>query len=74
MTAAPRPADPGDYRDLGDASPSPAPPGPRPHILVVNGRKVRQPVFIIGAPCSGIDLLARSLKRSAGFHFTLGQR
>ena len=74
MTAAPRPADPGDYRDPGDTSPSPAPPGPRPHILVVNGRKVRQPVFIIGAPCSGIDLLARSLKRSAGFHFTLGQR
>ncbi len=31
-------------------------------------------MFIIGAPCSGIDLLARSLKRSAGFHFTLGQR
>ena len=74
MTAAPRPADPGDYRDLGDVTPGPAPPGPRPHILVVNGRKVRQPVFIIGAPCSGIDVLARSLKRSAGFHFTLGQR
>ena len=55
------------------AQPS-APPGPRPHILVVNGRKVRQPVFIIGAPCSGTDLLARALKRSAGFHFTLGQR
>ena len=74
MTAAPRPADPGDYRDLGDAPPSPAPPGPRPHILVVNGRKVRQPVFVIGAPCSGTDLLARALKRSAGFHVTLGQR
>ncbi len=26
---------------------------PRPHILVVNGRKVRQPVFVIGAPHSG---------------------
>ena len=26
----------------------------RPHILVVNGRKVRQPVFVIGAPRSGI--------------------
>ena len=75
MTAAPRPAaDPGDYQDPGDASPGPAPPGPRPHILVVNGRKVRQPVFVIGAPSSGIDLLARALKRSAGFHFTLGQR
>ena len=47
---------------------------PRPHILVVNGRKVRQPVFVIGAPCSGTDLLARSLKRSDGFHLTLGQR
>jgi len=47
---------------------------PRPHILVVNGRKVRQPVFIIGAPHSGVDLLARALKRSAGFHLTIGQR
>ncbi|HEY7147674.1 MAG TPA: sulfotransferase [Streptosporangiaceae bacterium] len=45
----------------------------RPHILVVNGRKVRQPVFIIGAPFSGADLLARALKRSAGFHLTMGQ-
>jgi hypothetical protein len=45
----------------------------RPHILVVNGRKVRQPVFIIGAPHSGADLLARALKRSAGFHVTMGQ-
>lgn len=47
---------------------------PRPHILVVNGRKVRQPVFVIGPPYSGTDLLARSLKRSTGFHFTVGQR
>jgi hypothetical protein len=46
----------------------------RPHILVVNGRKVRQPVFVIGAPHSGADLLARALKRSAGFHITIGQR
>jgi Sulfotransferase family len=58
---------------------SPGPPGasaqgPRPHILVVNGRKVRQPVFVFGAPASGTGLLARSLKRSAGFHVTLGQR
>ena len=45
----------------------------RPHILVVNGRKVREPVFIIGAPHSGADLLARALKRSAGFHVTMGQ-
>lgn len=46
---------------------------PRPYILVVNGRKVRQPVFLIGAPHSGADLLARALKRSPGFHVTIGQ-
>jgi hypothetical protein len=46
----------------------------RPHILVVNGRKVRQPVFVIGAPHSGTDLLARALKQSPGFHVTIGQR
>jgi hypothetical protein len=47
---------------------------PRPHILVVNGRKVRQPVFVIGAPYSGADLLARALKQSPGFHVTIGQQ
>ncbi|HUZ27403.1 MAG TPA: sulfotransferase [Streptosporangiaceae bacterium] len=47
---------------------------PRPHILVVNGRKVRHPVFIIGAPYSGADLLARALKQSPGFHVTIGQQ
>lgn len=46
---------------------------PRPYILVVNGRKVRQPVFVIGAPHSGADLLARALKRTPGFHLTIGQ-
>jgi hypothetical protein len=46
---------------------------PRTHILVVNGRKVRQPVFVIGAPHSGADLLGRALKQSAGFHVTIGQ-
>lgn len=46
---------------------------PRPYILIVNGRKVRQPVFLIGAPHSGADLLARALKRTPGFHVTLGQ-
>jgi hypothetical protein len=46
---------------------------PRPHILVVNGRKVRQPVFVIGAPHSGADLLTRALKHTPGFHFTAGQ-
>ena len=45
----------------------------RPHILVVNGRKVRQPVFVIGAPHSGTDLLGRALKQSSGFHVTIGQ-
>jgi hypothetical protein len=43
------------------------------HILVVNGRKVRQPVFVLGAPHSGADLVARALKRSVGFHVTMGQ-
>ena len=46
---------------------------PRPYILVVNGRKVRQPVFVIGAPHSGTDLLGRALKQSEGFHVTIGQ-
>ncbi|HWF80272.1 MAG TPA: sulfotransferase [Streptosporangiaceae bacterium] len=45
----------------------------RSYILVVNGRKVRQPVFVIGAPHSGADLIARALKRSQGFHLTVGQ-
>jgi len=52
----------------------PRPAGVRPHILVVNGRKVRQPVFLLGAPCSGVSILARALKRSEGFHLTMGQR
>jgi len=46
---------------------------PRPHILVVNGRKVWQPVFVIGAPHSGTDLLGRAIKQSPGFHLTIGQ-
>jgi Sulfotransferase family len=46
----------------------------RPHILVVNGRKVRNPVFVIGAPRAGTEMLARAFKRSPGFHMTLGQR
>lgn len=45
----------------------------RPHILIVNGRKVREPVFVIGAPHSGADLIGRALKLSAGFHLTIGQ-
>jgi hypothetical protein len=45
----------------------------RPHILVVNGRKVWQPVFVIGAPHSGTNLLGRAIKQSPGFHLTIGQ-
>src|SRR5919197_1493920 len=44
-----------------------------PHILVINGTKVRRPVFIVGAPHSGTGLLARAIKRSAGFHLTMGR-
>jgi hypothetical protein len=46
---------------------------PPTHILVVNGLKVRRPVFVVGAPHSGADLLARVLKRSTGFHVTMGR-
>lgn len=46
---------------------------PRPHILVVNGRKVSQPIFVLGAPHSGTDVLGRAFKRSRGFHLTIGQ-
>jgi Sulfotransferase family len=46
---------------------------PRPHILVVNGRKVHRPVFILGAPHSGTDVVGCALKRSPGFHVTIGQ-
>ncbi|MUN37746.1 sulfotransferase [Actinomadura litoris] len=44
-----------------------------PHILVINGTKVRRPVFVLGAPHCGADLLARAVKRSAGFHLTTGR-
>ncbi|WP_433338324.1 sulfotransferase family protein [Spirillospora sp. CA-294931] len=44
-----------------------------PHILVINGTKVRRPVFILGSPHSGADRLARAIKRSAGFHLTTGR-
>jgi Sulfotransferase family len=46
---------------------------PRPHILVVNGRKVHRPVFVLGAPHSGTDLVGCALKQSPGFHVTIGQ-
>ncbi|WP_019633783.1 sulfotransferase family protein [Actinomadura atramentaria] len=44
-----------------------------PHILVIHGTKVRRPVFVLGAPHSGADLIARAVKRSAGFHLTAGR-
>lgn len=44
-----------------------------PHILVINGTKVRRPVFVLGAPHSGTDLLARAIKGSPGFHLTMGR-
>jgi Sulfotransferase family len=80
VTAAPRPAPgaagAGTVRSAPDGAMADLPrnPAARPHILVVNGRKVHNPVFILGAPCSGTHMLARALKRSAGFHVTLGQR
>ena len=77
MTTLPRPAEgssalqPPGADTLAD---DPRPPQSRPHILVVNGRKVRNPVFVIGAPCAGTEMLARAFKRTPGFHMTLGQR
>jgi hypothetical protein len=46
---------------------------PSRHILIVNARKVTQPVFVIGAPHSGAELVGRALKISPGFHVTIGQ-
>ncbi len=43
------------------------------HILIVNSRSVHQPIFVVGAPHSGADLVGRALKASAGFHITMGQ-
>src|SRR6201996_7913975 len=43
------------------------------HILIVNARKVTQPVFVIGAPPSGAEAVGRALKISPGFHVTIGQ-
>lgn len=44
-----------------------------PHILVVNGTKVRRPVFVLGAPHSGTVLIARAIRSSEAFHLTLGR-
>jgi hypothetical protein len=35
------------------------------HILIVNSRNVHQPVFVVGAPHSGADLIGRALKAFA---------
>jgi hypothetical protein len=43
------------------------------HILIVNSRSVQQPVFVVGAPHSGADLIGRALKASPRFHVTIGQ-
>ena len=43
------------------------------HILIVNSRSVHQPIFVVGAPHSGADLIGRALKASPGFHVTMGQ-
>ena len=68
MTDPPGPTDTGVLGPPppGATSASARPGAVRPHILVVNGRKVRQPVFVFGAPCSGVTILARALKRAVG--------
>ncbi|RNL86756.1 sulfotransferase [Halostreptopolyspora alba] len=43
-----------------------------PYILVVNGTKVRRPVFVLGAPHSGTNLIAHALRRAPGFHLGTG--
>jgi hypothetical protein len=47
---------------------------PPRHILIVNARNVSQPVFVIGAPHSGAEVVGRALKISPGFHVTIGQQ
>jgi hypothetical protein len=37
------------------------------YILVVNGTKVQRPVFVLGAPHSGVPVIARALSRAPGF-------
>lgn len=41
-----------------------------PHILIVNGTKVCRPVFVLGAPHSGIDSVARALGKAPGLHMS----
>ncbi|WP_159942390.1 MULTISPECIES: sulfotransferase [unclassified Nocardiopsis] len=42
------------------------------YILVVNGTKVERPVFVLGAPHSGVPEIARALSRVPGFHLNSG--
>ncbi|MFB8770420.1 sulfotransferase [Nocardiopsis alba] len=42
------------------------------YILVVNGTKVQRPVFVLGAPHSGVPVIARALSRAPGFHLCAG--
>ncbi|MDA8369513.1 MAG: sulfotransferase [Nocardiopsaceae bacterium] len=43
-----------------------------PYILVVNGTKVRRPVFVLGAPHSGVDLISHALGSAPGFYIGSG--
>ncbi|QBI54077.1 sulfotransferase [Streptomonospora litoralis] len=43
-----------------------------PYILLVNGTKVRRPVFVLGAPHSGVELIGRALGKAPGFHVGAG--
>ena len=47
---------------------------PPRHLLFVNARNVTRPVFVIGAPGAGAELVGRALKASPGFHVTIGQQ
>ncbi|WP_285730341.1 sulfotransferase [Nocardiopsis sp. ATB16-24] len=42
------------------------------YILVVNGTKVQRPVFVLGAPHSGVPEIAHALSRVPGFHLGAG--
>ena len=43
------------------------------YILIVNSRKVTKPVFVLGAPHSGVAEVGKALKLSPSFHVTIGQ-
>lgn len=42
------------------------------YILVVNGTKVERPVFVLGAPHSGVPEIASALSRAPGFYLSAG--